>query len=388
LNAHTDFIVTDMNNMKNVVGNGINLAQRVMNLGRPGQILMHDRVRLDLEQYPDYGRKIVYRDEYTVPPGKRLPIAQFVDHENIYLNNELLPLPAPAALADPVTVDLAMILQHRIQENLLKITLDGQAQHHLDLVREYIEDFLDERGEFQRLKVAVIWTAGEMLDNAFRYGAIGRDGQVVFSLHRTKSSIIVEVEQPDVAGFDLAWILRRRQAQMRFMSLMDRRGLHWRQWRSEARMTLALEIPHNFELGTFNVLHAHTDSAHVTPPEIKDFIDRKADICIYNKTMLMRVTTSRIDHKTAQEFQNIYLPRITSDYDNIILDLSMIQYCSSAVFRVFLLMYRTSTRIPGQRIAFASLSRFLQDIFRINHFDDVLPCYEDVASALRALVEM
>src|SRR3989442_8094195 len=168
---------------------------------------MHDRVRLDLENYPDYVRdvrKLVYRGEYTVPHSKRLPIAQFVDYENAYINNELLPLPAQYAISDPSTVELAAILQHRIQENLLKITLDGHAHQHLDSVRDYIENFFDERGEFQRLKVVVIWTAGEMLDNAFRYRHIGLDEHIVLSLHRTKSSIVVEVEQPDVAGFDIA----------------------------------------------------------------------------------------------------------------------------------------------------------------------------------------
>src|SRR5262249_15359454 len=54
LNSYVDTWVHDINGKKNVVGSGINMAQRVMDLGRHGQILMHEDVRRDLANYPEY----------------------------------------------------------------------------------------------------------------------------------------------------------------------------------------------------------------------------------------------------------------------------------------------------------------------------------------------
>src|SRR5262249_46189091 len=44
--------ITDLNEQANIAGAGINMAQRVMNCGDAGHILLSKRVADDLEQYP------------------------------------------------------------------------------------------------------------------------------------------------------------------------------------------------------------------------------------------------------------------------------------------------------------------------------------------------
>ena len=47
--------VVDVNEMANVAGAGVNLAQRVMDCGDTGHILLSKRAAEDLEQYPRRG---------------------------------------------------------------------------------------------------------------------------------------------------------------------------------------------------------------------------------------------------------------------------------------------------------------------------------------------
>src|SRR5438045_2268424 len=46
--------VTDLNEQANIAGAGINMAQRVMDCGHAGHILLSKRVADDLEQYPQW----------------------------------------------------------------------------------------------------------------------------------------------------------------------------------------------------------------------------------------------------------------------------------------------------------------------------------------------
>jgi class 3 adenylate cyclase len=46
--------VVDVNGRSNVTGAGINIAQRVMDCGDAGHILLSKRVADDLEQYPQW----------------------------------------------------------------------------------------------------------------------------------------------------------------------------------------------------------------------------------------------------------------------------------------------------------------------------------------------
>src|ERR671929_117517 len=74
--------VVDLNEQANIAGAGINIAQRVMDCGDAGHILLSKRVADDLEHYPQWRALLHYLGEVEVKHGVRIRIF------NLY-NNEL-----------------------------------------------------------------------------------------------------------------------------------------------------------------------------------------------------------------------------------------------------------------------------------------------------------
>src|ERR1700751_1212051 len=66
--------VTDLNEQANIAGAGINIAQRVMDCGDGGHILLSQRVADDLEQYPQWRSILHDLGEFEVKHGVRLHI--------------------------------------------------------------------------------------------------------------------------------------------------------------------------------------------------------------------------------------------------------------------------------------------------------------------------
>jgi adenylate cyclase len=66
--------VTDLNEQANIAGVGINMAQRVMDCGDAGHILISKRVADDLEQYPQWREHLHDLGECEVKHGVRLHI--------------------------------------------------------------------------------------------------------------------------------------------------------------------------------------------------------------------------------------------------------------------------------------------------------------------------
>ena len=64
--------VVDVNEMANVAGAGVNLAQRVMDCGDTGHILLSKRAAEDLEQYPHWRPHLYDLGECEVKPGVRV----------------------------------------------------------------------------------------------------------------------------------------------------------------------------------------------------------------------------------------------------------------------------------------------------------------------------
>ena len=64
--------VTDLNEQANIAGAGINMAQRVMDCGDAGHILLSKRVADDLEQYPRWRPYLRELGECSVKHGVRL----------------------------------------------------------------------------------------------------------------------------------------------------------------------------------------------------------------------------------------------------------------------------------------------------------------------------
>jgi serine/threonine-protein kinase len=80
--------VFDVNNQTAVAGPGINLAQRVMDCGDAGHILLSEHVAEDLEQYPRWRGYLHDLGECEVKHGVRIGIANLYDSE---IGNSQLP---------------------------------------------------------------------------------------------------------------------------------------------------------------------------------------------------------------------------------------------------------------------------------------------------------
>src|SRR2546423_13095027 len=73
--------VTDLNEQANIAGAGINIAQRVMDRGDAGHILLSKHVADDLEQYPQWRSHLHDLGECEVKHGVRIHAVNFYTAE-------------------------------------------------------------------------------------------------------------------------------------------------------------------------------------------------------------------------------------------------------------------------------------------------------------------
>src|SRR5205807_328820 len=73
--------VTDLNEQANIAGAGINIAQRVMDCGDAGHILVSKHVAEDLEQYDQWHPYLHDLGECEIKHGERLNLVNFYNHE-------------------------------------------------------------------------------------------------------------------------------------------------------------------------------------------------------------------------------------------------------------------------------------------------------------------
>jgi len=86
--------ITDLNEQANIAGAGINIAQRVMDCGDAGHILLSKHVADDLEQYPQWRSHLADLGEYEVKHGARVSVV------NLYTDDAGNAVP-PTRLAAP-----------------------------------------------------------------------------------------------------------------------------------------------------------------------------------------------------------------------------------------------------------------------------------------------
>src|SRR5437764_6847584 len=77
IKSGTVYEVTDLNKQANITGAGINVAQRVMDCGDAGHILLSRHVADDLEQYPQWRSHLHELGECEVKHGVRLSVVNF-----------------------------------------------------------------------------------------------------------------------------------------------------------------------------------------------------------------------------------------------------------------------------------------------------------------------
>src|SRR6187397_223077 len=80
--------ITDLNEQANIAGAGINMAQRVMDCGDAGHILLSKRVADDLEQYPQWRSHLHELGECEVKHGARIHLVNLYTNE---LGNPAVP---------------------------------------------------------------------------------------------------------------------------------------------------------------------------------------------------------------------------------------------------------------------------------------------------------
>jgi TolB-like protein/Tfp pilus assembly protein PilF len=73
--------ITDLNEQANIAGAGINIAQRVMDCGDAGHILLSQRVAGDLEHYPRWKPYLHELGEYEVKHGIRISVVNLYNDE-------------------------------------------------------------------------------------------------------------------------------------------------------------------------------------------------------------------------------------------------------------------------------------------------------------------
>src|SRR6059036_2247011 len=73
--------ITDLNEQANIAGAGINIAQRVMDCGDAGHILLSKHVADDLEQYPQWRSLLQELGECEVKHGAKISVV------NLYTEN-------------------------------------------------------------------------------------------------------------------------------------------------------------------------------------------------------------------------------------------------------------------------------------------------------------
>jgi anti-anti-sigma factor len=92
----------------------------------------------------------------------------------------------------------------------------------------------------------------------------------------------------------------------------------------------------------------------------------------------------RINNDTSPEFQNRLLNCVGVDRAAVLVDLSRVEYISSAGLRALMMASKQSKTVNG-RLAVAELNPVVKEIFTISRFSYVVTVYETVAEALAAL---
>ena len=78
--------ITDLNEQANIAGAGINIAQRVMDCGDAGHILLSKHVADDLEQYPQWRSLLHELGECEVKHGVRVGVVNLYTDESAIRN--------------------------------------------------------------------------------------------------------------------------------------------------------------------------------------------------------------------------------------------------------------------------------------------------------------
>ncbi|MCU0643372.1 MAG: STAS domain-containing protein [bacterium] len=383
LNTNVDSIVIDVNNKKNIVGKGINLAERITNLSTHGRILMHKRVYEDLSNYKKYDGKFVYLGDFTVKHNVVIPIFQYVDAHCHFLDNN--PLQKPEEKASTLT--LSDIRKSRVKESILSIKLKGYDQDYFEDLHDYLEEFFDSQHIFENTKIAVNWIANEMLDNVFKHGNLSHDDDVFLRLDRVKSGIMISTEQPDKPQFNVKKI--DSYSEDHFLTMLRKKGITVNVLHSENRMTISCMLPSDFQIRELKMLDIEDDSGK-QPSENPSFKFEEGDIkelsasisyvMLDNGICFMKIK-DKMYQDEAVAFKEYMQKLIDEKIIDFIIDLSELTYiCSSGIAN--LLNYYRAVRREGGTIIYVNPNEKIREIFSMCKLDQILQLSKSLDDAL------
>ena len=383
LNTNVDSIVIDVNNKKNIVGRGINLAERVTNLSTHGRILMHQRVYEDLSNYKKYDGKIIYLGEFTVKHKVLVPIYQYVDHECEYLDNS----PIEKAEESASTLTLGDIRKSRVKENILSIKLKGYDHDYFDDLHEYLEEFFNNQHLFQNTKIAVNWIANEMLDNVFQHGSLSHEDNVFLKLDRVKNGILISTEQPDRPEFKTKNM--ESYSEDHFLTMLRKRGININVLHSDDRMTISCTLPTDFKIKQLHMLDVDHDSKtkqkigsalSLENQEIKEYSATISYILLEKGIGLIKLK-DKIYQDEVSQFKELIDRFLAEETIDFIVDLSELTYICSAGIASLINCYRTARR-QGGTIIYVNPNEKIKEVFSICKLDQILQITRNVEDAL------
>jgi len=383
LNTNVDSIVLDVNNKKNIVGKGINLAERITNLSTHGRILVHQRVYEDLSNYKKYDGKFVFIGDFTVKHNVVVPIYQYINHEYSFLDNTLLEKTADTTSS----LTLSDIRKRRLKENILSLKLKGYDHDYFDDLHEYLEEFLDSFEIFQNTKIAVNWIANELLDNVFKHGRLSHEDDVYLRLDRVKSGIFISTDQPDIPEFNINEI--DNWATDHFLPMLKRKGIHINVLHSNGRMTVSCMLPTDFQIKTLKMLEVERDitskedirnAYNLAKSESKEYSATISYALLDNSILLIKLKDKMYQNE-ASEFKEFMERLITSKIIDFVIDLSELTYICSSGIANLLHSYRM-VRKEGGTIIYANPHRKIREIFGIGKLDQILQITSSVDDAL------
>ncbi|MFX0138213.1 MAG: STAS domain-containing protein [Candidatus Hodarchaeota archaeon] len=383
LNTNVDSIVLDVNNKKNIIGVGINLAQRITDLSTHGRILLHRRVYEDLSNYKKYEGKFVDLGDFTVKHNVVLPIFQYVDHECDYLDDT----PLEKTNERPSSLSLSDIRKSRLKENILSINLKGYDKDYFDDLHDYLEEFLDSLEIFQNIKIAVIWIANELLDNVFRHGQLSHEDDVFLKLDRVKNGIFISTEQPDVPEFNINEI--NNCTGDNFLPMLKRKGITINVLHSNDRMIVSCMLPSDFQIKELKMLEVEqelkdkktlTSVITISKEEIKDFSATISYRLLDNGIYLIKIKDKMYQNESGR-FKELMERLIDAKSIDFVVDLSELIYICSAGIANLIHFYRLVRR-EGGTIIYVNPHEEIKEIFNICKLDQILQITKSLDDAL------
>ena len=106
----------------------------------------------------------------------------------------------------------------------------------------------------------------------------------------------------------------------------------------------------------------------------------------FANVVIVRVD-GRVDHSTAPEFGSVLLPQVEGcarEEKKLLVDLSKVNYMSSAGLRVLMIAAKGCRKQEGQ-VVVAGMQSSVREVFKIGRFDMVMDSYPTVRDALAAI---